>query len=70
VRGTLTRDEGQPSAVAAIAVTAAMLRHSRARSFTLDGEAVLSGVDGVAVFDTLHRRPKVTNGACETLQAR
>jgi bifunctional non-homologous end joining protein LigD len=27
-----------------------------ARSFTLDGEAVVCGEDGVAVFDALHRR--------------
>jgi bifunctional non-homologous end joining protein LigD len=30
----------------------------RARSFTLDGEAVVCGGDGVAVFDALHRRHK------------
>jgi bifunctional non-homologous end joining protein LigD len=30
----------------------------RARSFTLDGEAVVCGEDGVAVFDALHRRHK------------
>jgi ATP-dependent DNA ligase len=41
----------------AIAGTAAMLR---ARSFTLDGEAVVSGSDGIAVFDRLQRRQKVT----------
>jgi bifunctional non-homologous end joining protein LigD len=45
----------------AIAGTAAMLRLSRARSFTLDGEAVVAGADGVAVFDALHRRRKVTD---------
>jgi hypothetical protein len=28
----------------------------RARSFTLDGEAVVCGTNGVAVFDALHRR--------------
>jgi bifunctional non-homologous end joining protein LigD len=33
----------------------------RARSFTLDGEAVVSGSDGIAVFDRLHRRQKVTD---------
>ena len=32
----------------------------RARSFTLDGEAVVCGADGVAVFDALHRRGRVT----------
>jgi hypothetical protein len=36
----------------AIAVTATLLR---ARSFTLDGEAVVCGSDGVAIFDALHR---------------
>jgi bifunctional non-homologous end joining protein LigD len=40
-----------------IAVTATLLR---ARSFTLDGEAVVCGPDGVAVFDALHRRATVT----------
>jgi bifunctional non-homologous end joining protein LigD len=37
----------------AIAAVAAKLR---ARSFTLDGEAAVSGADGVAVFEALHRR--------------
>jgi bifunctional non-homologous end joining protein LigD len=32
----------------------------RARSFTLDGEAVVCGSDGVAIFDALHRRGTVT----------
>jgi ATP-dependent DNA ligase len=41
----------------AIAATAAQLR---ARSFTLDGEAVVCGPDGVAVFDALHRRGTVS----------
>jgi bifunctional non-homologous end joining protein LigD len=41
----------------AIPVTACLLR---ARSFTLDGEAVVCGPDGVAVFDALHRRGTVT----------
>jgi bifunctional non-homologous end joining protein LigD len=41
----------------AIAVTATLLR---ARSFTLDGEAVVCGSDGVAIFDALHRRGTVT----------
>jgi bifunctional non-homologous end joining protein LigD len=36
-----------------IAATAAKLR---AKSFTLDGEAAVSGADGVAVFAALHRR--------------
>jgi bifunctional non-homologous end joining protein LigD len=39
----------------AIAAAATKLR---ARSFTLDGEAVVCGPDGVAVFDALHRRHK------------
>jgi bifunctional non-homologous end joining protein LigD len=33
----------------------------KARSFTLDGEAVVCGADGVAVFDDLHRRGRVTH---------
>jgi bifunctional non-homologous end joining protein LigD len=41
----------------AIAVTAARLR---ARSFTLDGEAVVCGPDGVAIFDALHRHGTVS----------
>jgi bifunctional non-homologous end joining protein LigD len=41
----------------AIASAASKLR---ARSFTLDGEAVVCGPDGVAVFDALHRRGRVT----------
>jgi bifunctional non-homologous end joining protein LigD len=32
----------------------------RARSFTLDGEAVVCGPDGVAIFDALHRRGTVS----------
>jgi bifunctional non-homologous end joining protein LigD len=39
----------------AIAAAAAKLR---AKSFTLDGEAVVAGADGIAVFDALHRRRK------------
>jgi bifunctional non-homologous end joining protein LigD len=39
----------------AIASAAAKLR---AKSFTVDGEAVVSGADGVAAFDALHRRHK------------
>jgi bifunctional non-homologous end joining protein LigD len=41
----------------AIAVTATLLR---AKSFTFDGEAVVCGPDGVAIFDALHRRGTVT----------
>jgi ATP-dependent DNA ligase len=37
----------------AIAAVAAKLR---AKWFTLDGEAVVAGADGVAVFDAPHRR--------------
>jgi bifunctional non-homologous end joining protein LigD len=40
----------------AIASAAAKLR---ARSFTLDGEAVVCGADCVAIFDALHRRGMV-----------
>jgi bifunctional non-homologous end joining protein LigD len=42
----------------AIAAAAAKVR---ARSFTLDGEAVVAGPDGGAVFDVLHRRGRVTD---------
>jgi len=42
----------------AIAAAAAKLR---AVSFTLDGEAVVTGEDGVAVFDALHRPHKATD---------
>jgi hypothetical protein len=42
----------------AIADAAAKLR---ARSFTLDGEAVVCGPDGVAVFDALHRRGRASD---------
>src|ERR1700760_4889368 len=41
----------------AIAGTAAQLR---ARSFTLDGEAVVCRPDPIAVFDALHRRGTVS----------
>ena len=41
----------------AIVATAAELR---AASFTLDGEAVVCGLDGVAVFDALHRHGTVS----------
>jgi bifunctional non-homologous end joining protein LigD len=40
----------------AIAGAAAKLT---ARSFTIDGEAVVCGPDGVAVFEALHRRQRV-----------
>jgi bifunctional non-homologous end joining protein LigD len=42
----------------AIANAAAKLK---ARSFTLDGEVVVAGADGVAVFDALHRRGRATD---------
>jgi bifunctional non-homologous end joining protein LigD len=42
----------------AIASAAAKLR---ARSFTMDGEAVVVGADGVAVFEALHRRHKASD---------
>jgi bifunctional non-homologous end joining protein LigD len=41
----------------AIVMTAMQLR---AASFTLDGEAVVCGPDGVAIFDALHRRGTVS----------
>jgi bifunctional non-homologous end joining protein LigD len=40
----------------AIAAAATKLR---ARSFTLDGEAVVCGADGIAVFEGIHRRGQV-----------
>jgi bifunctional non-homologous end joining protein LigD len=42
----------------AIARAAAKLR---AMSFTIDGEAVVAGADGIAIFDALHRRGTVTD---------
>jgi bifunctional non-homologous end joining protein LigD len=49
----------------AIVVTAMQLR---ATSFTLDGEAVVCGPDGIAIFDALHRRGTVGEAArrCST----
>jgi ATP-dependent DNA ligase len=41
----------------AIASTAAQLR---AKSFTIDGEAVVCGPDGIAIFDSLHRHGTVS----------
>jgi bifunctional non-homologous end joining protein LigD len=41
----------------AIAATAAKLK---ARSFTIDGEAVVCGSDGVAIFDAIHRHGTVS----------
>jgi bifunctional non-homologous end joining protein LigD len=41
------------------AIAAAALK-LRARSFTLDGEAVVCGPDGIAVFDALHRHGTVS----------
>jgi bifunctional non-homologous end joining protein LigD len=41
----------------AIVLTAMQLR---AMSFTLDGEAVVCGPDGVAIFDAFHRRGTVS----------
>jgi ATP dependent DNA ligase domain len=41
-----------------IAAAAAKLA---ARSFTIDGEAVVCGTDGIAVFDALHRRHKASD---------
>jgi ATP-dependent DNA ligase len=33
----------------------------RARSFTIDGEAVVCGAGGIAVFEVLHRRGRVSD---------
>jgi bifunctional non-homologous end joining protein LigD len=46
-----------------IAAAAAKLR---AQSFTLDGEAVVCGADGVADFDALHRRGTVGDAILQT----
>jgi hypothetical protein len=46
----------------AIAAAAAKLR---AKSFILDGEAVVTGENGVAVFDALHRR----SGAADSIRS-
>jgi bifunctional non-homologous end joining protein LigD len=43
------------------AIAAAAATKLRAKSFTLDGEAVVSGPDGVAVFDALHRRHRAAD---------
>jgi bifunctional non-homologous end joining protein LigD len=42
-------------------VIAAAAAKLRAKSFTLDGEAVVAGADGIAVFDALHRRGRVSD---------
>jgi bifunctional non-homologous end joining protein LigD len=42
----------------AIASAAAKLR---AKSFTIDGEAVVVGADGIAMFEALHRRHKAAD---------
>ena len=44
-----------------IVATAVQLR---AASFTLDGEAVVCGPDGVAIFDALHRRAPSARQCC------
>jgi bifunctional non-homologous end joining protein LigD len=49
----------------AIAAAAAKLR---AKSFTLDGEAVVAGADGIAVCDALHRRGRVSDQAFDLLE--
>jgi ATP-dependent DNA ligase len=36
----------------------------RAKSFTLDGEAVVTGTDGVAVFHALHSGTKPRTRCC------
>jgi bifunctional non-homologous end joining protein LigD len=57
VRLFTRRGYGWSGRYPAIAVTATLLR---ARWFTLDGEAVVCGPDGVAIFDALHRRGTVS----------
>jgi hypothetical protein len=51
-----------PKRYPAIAAVAARLK---ARSFTLDGEAVVAGADGVSVFDALHRRHGATDAVLQ-----
>jgi bifunctional non-homologous end joining protein LigD len=51
VKGRLT---AQPSTGSPRQIAAKL----RAKSFTLDGEAVVAGADGVAMFEALHRRHK------------
>jgi bifunctional non-homologous end joining protein LigD len=58
VRLFTRRGHGWTNRYPAIAGAAAKLR---ARSFTLDGEAVVCGADGVAVFDALHRRRQASD---------
>jgi bifunctional non-homologous end joining protein LigD len=41
-------------------IVLAAIRLRLARSFTLDGEAVVCGPDGIAIFDALHRRGTVS----------
>jgi ATP dependent DNA ligase domain len=50
----------------AIANAAAKLK---ARSFTLDGEAVVCCADGVAVFDALHRRGRISDAILQAFPA-
>jgi bifunctional non-homologous end joining protein LigD len=57
VRLFTRRGYGWSGRYPAIAATATKLR---ARLFTLDGEAVVCGPDGVAIFDALHRRGTVS----------
>jgi bifunctional non-homologous end joining protein LigD len=42
------------------AIVLAAMRLRRARSFTLDGEAVVCGPDGIAIFDALHHHGTVS----------
>ena len=56
VRLFTRRGHDWPDRYPAIASAAAKLR---AKSFTLDGEAVVAGADGVAVFDAPHPRGHV-----------
>jgi hypothetical protein len=58
VRLFTRRDHDWTDGYPAIAAGAAKLR---AKSFTLDGEAVVVGADGVAVFEALHRRHKASD---------
>jgi bifunctional non-homologous end joining protein LigD len=58
VRLFTRRGYGWTDRYPAIAAAAAKLR---AKSFTLDGEAVVTGAVGVAMFEAHHRRGRVTD---------
>jgi ATP-dependent DNA ligase len=50
----------------AIAAAAAKFR---TRSFTMDGQAVVCGPEGAAVFEALHRRQRSRSSACFSVRS-